>query len=95
MKNLFRRFFSIILTPFESGKDEYHYKTSHRKVLIAMGVLFTGLGSLVLFLAQGEDPGYLLPVFVFIGVGSLCLIIGFLGNERAVAKIWGSGKQSG
>lgn len=55
-----------------------------------MGCLFSGLATLVFWFAQGEDPGYLLPVFIFGGGGLLSLLIGLVGNDRAVAKIWGS-----
>jgi len=91
MKSLLRNIFSPVLNIFESGSEEYLYKPSHRTILIVMGVLFTGLASLVFILAAGKDIGYLLPVLVFGGAGLLSLLIGFLGNERAVAKIWGSG----
>ncbi|RDH80719.1 MAG: hypothetical protein DIZ80_16970 [endosymbiont of Galathealinum brachiosum] len=91
MKSLFRNIFSPILNIFESGNDEYLYKKSHRIILIVMGILFTGLASLVYVLAEGEDIGYLLPVVVFGGAGLLSLLIGFIGEDKAVAKIWGSG----
>jgi len=55
-----------------------------------MGCLFCGLAAAVFFLAQGEDPGYFLPVLIFGGTGLLSLLIGLLGTDRAVAKIWGS-----
>lgn len=93
MKSLFRNIFSPILNIFESGDEEYLYKKSHRVILIVMGLLFTGLASLVYVLAEGEDIGYLLPVVVFGGAGLLSLIIGFIGEDRAVAKIWGSGNK--
>ena len=91
MKSLFRSIFSPILNIFESGNEEYLYKKSHRVILIVMGLLFTGLASLVYVLAKGEDIGYLLPVVVFGGAGLLSLLIGFIGEDKAVAKIWGSG----
>lgn len=91
MKLLLRKLLSPILNVFESGDEEFAYKKSHRVILIVMGILFTGLASLVLFFAQGEELGYFIPVIVFGGVGLLCLAVGFLGTERAVAKIWGSG----
>ena len=55
-----------------------------------MGGLFSGLATLVFFLAQGKDPGYLFPVLIFGGAGLLSLLVGILGTDRAVAKIWGS-----
>jgi len=93
MKLLLRKLFSPLLSMFESGHEEYIYKKSHRVILIVMGVLFTGLASLVFSLALGEDIGYLIPVIVFGGAGILSLIIGSIGSDRAVAKIWGSGSK--
>lgn len=110
MKLLFRKLFSPILNLFESGQEEYLYKKSHRVILIIMGLLFSGLASLVFVLShkvtqdvfpevlpkaaqvstQADGIGYLIPVVFFGATGILCLLIGLLGNDRAVAKIWGS-----
>ena len=90
MKQHLRTLFSPILNILESGADPYAYKPSHRKILIFMGSLFTGLAGAVLWLAQGQDPGYLLPVAIFGVGGLLSLVVGILGTDRAVAKIWGS-----
>ena len=93
MKQQLRLIFSPILNIFESGTEPFSYKASHRAIMIFMGCLFTGLASLVFVFAQGEDLGYLIPVLVFGAVGFLCLLVGLLGNDRAVAKIWGSRKK--
>lgn len=90
MKNLLRRLFSLLLTPLESGDDPYAYKPSHRTILLVMSVMFLGLASLVGFLMPGWDSGYWLPIVVFGGTGTLGIIVGCLGEDRAVAKIWGS-----
>ena len=90
MKQFLRRLFSPILNLFESGTEEFAYKPSHRLVLIFIGCLFSGLATAVFFVAQGENPGYLLPVVIFGGTGLVSLIVGILGTDRAVAKIWGS-----
>jgi len=87
-KDNLRKLFAPVLKPFESGEGSYDYKPSHRKILLIVGGLFTSLALLVLILALGQDLAYLLPVLVFGGVGLLSLIIGLLGNDRAVAKIW-------
>ena len=92
MKQQLRRLFAPILNILEAGDEAYEYKPSHRSVLLIIGALFTGLASLVLFLAQGEDPGYMIPVLVFGGIGLLSLLVVILGTDRAVARIWGSGK---
>lgn len=90
MKFIIRQLFSPLLSMFESGNDAFIYKKSHRVILIIMGILFSGLASLVFVLGRGEDLGYLLPVIVFGGAGLLSILIGLIGNDRAVAKIWGS-----
>ncbi|GAB1262464.1 hypothetical protein [Aurantivibrio plasticivorans] len=91
MKSFFRKLFFPILSPFESGTEPYSYKPLNRKVLIVVGILFLGLS---LFLApsaiKAGDIGYLLPLIVFSGAGLVCTVVGLLGNDRAVCKIWGN-----
>jgi len=90
MKQKLRALFSPILTIFESGTEEFVYKSSHRAILIFIGCLFSGMAVAVFFVAQGKDPGYYLPVLIFGGIGFISFLIGFLGTDRAVAKIWGT-----
>ncbi|MGB3623164.1 hypothetical protein FT643_04850 [Ketobacter sp. MCCC 1A13808] len=90
MKQPLRKLFSPILKAFESGSDEYVYQPSHRKILIFLSALFFGLASLVLVINRGGDVGYLFPAVVFGLVSFVGLTVGLLGNDRAVAKIWGS-----
>lgn len=79
-----------MLRPLESGEDPFSYERSHRIILIVVGTLFVCLASLVLVIMPADDMGYLLPVIVFGGAGMLALVVGALGSDRAVAKIWGS-----
>ncbi|MFN3236839.1 MAG: hypothetical protein ACE37D_07250 [Pseudomonadales bacterium] len=90
MKPLCRKLFSFILTPLERGSEQYAYKPSHRLILIVMSCLFMGLAALVVMLMPGWDSGYWLPVLVFGGTGLLGLVVGTLGEDQAVAKLWGS-----
>ncbi len=92
MKNLLRTLFSPLLNRLESGNEPYAYKASHRSILMAMSAMFAALAAIVFFRADGADLGYLFPVIVFGAGGVLGLIIGWLGDDRAVAKIWGTGK---
>ena len=90
-KPALRRLFRFVLEPFERGDQPYAYKPLNRKILIAVGVLFLVL----FFVAAGfamhfQAPGYALPVLVFFAAGATCLIIGLLGSDRAVSKIWGN-----
>ena len=57
-----------------------------------MGCLFTGLATAVFIFLPGDDLGYLLPVFVFGAGGIIGLLVGLIGTDRAVAKIWSSGR---
>ncbi len=90
MTSLIRKLFAPILNIFESGTEPFAYEASHRTILIAMGVLFSGLAGTVAYFAQGQDAGYFLPVVIFGLVGFVSLLVGFVGSDRAVAKIWGS-----
>lgn len=90
MKTLLRKIFAPILNTLEAGDEPYAYKPSARKILIIMGVLFSCLASFIFLLAQGESKGYLFPVLIFGSMGLLSILVGYLGTDRAVAKIWGS-----
>ena len=90
MRDLLRRICAPILTPLERGDAPFAYKPSHRTILIAMSAMFIGLASLVVWITPGGNFSYLLPVVVFGGAGILGIIVGALGTDRAVAKIWGS-----
>lgn len=90
MRSLFRSLFAFILTPFEASTGAYVYKPSHRYVLIVIGVLFSSLGLGVVLVAQGRELASLFPALVFGAVGLVALLIGILGEDRAVAKIWGN-----
>ena len=92
MKDSFpRKLFAPVLNLFEGGAGDYHYKPSHRTILVAVGVLLSllalsamGLGIYVGMLAM------LLPGGVFLLAGIVCLIVASLGSDRAVARIWSS-----
>ena len=75
----------------ESGEVGPNYKASHRAVLNAVGVLFLVLSiiSLVALIYTGE-LGAFVPVLVFLGIGGLCVIVGTLGSDAAVSKMWGN-----
>jgi hypothetical protein len=91
MKTSLRKIFAPILGLFESGDAEFRYKRSHRTILIAVGVLFALLSVISLVAAiYAAQPGALIPFLVFFSVSAVCLIVGFLGSDRAVAKIWGN-----
>ena len=91
MKATLRKIFAPILNIFETGKGEYRYKDSHRTILIVVGALFLLLSAVSLIAAiYTAQLGAALPFVVFFCVGSVCGIVGFLGTDQAVAKIWGN-----
>ncbi|KMT65734.1 hypothetical protein [Catenovulum maritimum] len=90
MKHFFRTLCSPILNIFESGTEAYNYKPLNRKILIIVGVLFAILTLAVIYLSPQGEAGVLIPVSVFGITGLICLIVGALGTDRAVAKIWGN-----
>lgn len=91
MRNLLRKIFSPILNVFEKGDEPYTAKALNRKILIVIGALFTFLVTVVIYLSYDKgEPGYLIPVVVFASVAIVALVVGFLGSDRAVAKIWGN-----
>lgn len=91
MKQLLRQAFAPILENFESGTEEYSYKKSHRVILIVMGIIFSILSTAVAVMAsEADNMGYYIPVFIFGLVSFVILIVGILGNERAVSSIWGN-----
>ena len=93
MKSMMRGVFSFLLTPLEAGTEPFSYKPSHRWALKGMGGLFCLLAAVVLYLAIGNplaSLGHYLPAVIFGSVGLLALVVGFVGSDRAVAKVWGS-----
>ena len=91
MKEFLRKVFSPILNPFESGDDNYAYRPSHRKILIVVGALFlvlsTGAAAVTVV---AELYGGRIPVAVFLAVGLVCEVVGLLGSDKAVARMWKS-----
>jgi hypothetical protein len=91
MKDPLRQLCRPLLRHFEEGSEPYQYKPLNRKILLILGSLFVTLAALVVLIAPaGSGLGMVFPVLVFGGGGVLCLIVGGLGNDRAVAKIWGN-----
>ena len=91
MRDFFRKVFWFILAVFEKGDGPYSYKPLNRVILIVVGLLFIFLSSIVLYTSDYVDGyGFLIPVVIFFTVGFVSTIVGLLGSERAVAKIWGT-----
>lgn len=91
MKSAMRKLFSPVLRFFESGEGTYNYKKSHRMVLLCVGVLFLFLSMITLGAAVVTSQlAAIIPFLVFLMLGSVCLVVGGLATDRAVAKIWGN-----
>ena len=91
MKAQLQKLFSPVLNLFETGEGEYRYKRSHRTILIVVGALFLLLSLVSLAAAfYAAQAAAWLPFIVFFLAGAVCEIVGFLGSDRAVAKIWGN-----
>ena len=91
MKDKLIKLFWPLLANFEKGEGEYVYKPLNRKILIALGVLFLALTSGIAWVVVStQNWGALLPVIIFGVVGFVCIVVGSLGSDKAVAKIWGT-----
>ena len=90
MKSLLRAIFSPLLSRLESGEGDYVYRRSHRVILLVVSGLFFFLASLSVLLAPSAD--YLFPVLIFGGAGVIGLVVGWVGEDVAVARLWGSRK---
>jgi hypothetical protein len=91
MKAVLRKICSPVLNIFESGNEEFIYRPSHRKILIAVGVLFFILaGAAISISISVEQYAGFMPGSVFLIAGLVCEIVAFLGTDKAVAKMWKS-----
>ena len=92
MKNGMRKVFAPLLNIFENGEGNYTYKPMSRGILLAIAVLFGSLtvGLIVFTTKMAMGWGAIIPISVFSSVSLFCLIIGGLGTDRAVARVWGN-----
>ena len=91
MKSVLRQIFKPVLSIFEEQEGGFEYKPSHRFILKVVGTLFfiLSLVSLAVCIVFGQ-LGAILPVIVFFAIGLVCMVVGFLGTDKGVAKIWNS-----
>ncbi|WP_421850412.1 hypothetical protein [Marinomonas sp.] len=89
MKAVLRKLCSPVLRIFESGEGEFDYKSSHRTILIVLGLLCLVIASISLAMTlMTREPAGVIPIMVFLLTGLVCEIVGLLGTDRAVARIW-------
>ncbi|MEZ5572223.1 MAG: hypothetical protein R3E64_09375 [Halioglobus sp.] len=90
MKQTLRTLFAPLLNLFEGGEDPFVYKKSHRTILIVVSGLFLVLATAVVVVGvMAGKMAAVFPGFIFFLVALTCLVVGSLGTDRAVAKIWG------
>ena len=90
MLSVMRKLFSPLLNLFEKGDEPFQHRPMNRKILLVLSLLFSGLATAILALSPAGNWDFLFPVIVFYSVGAVGFIIAILGNDRAVAKIWGN-----
>lgn len=91
MKRLLTQLFWPILAPFEKRGDAGGYRPSHRKILLAVGFLFLVLaGASGYFASYANHIGALIPILFFFIAGLVCWVVGLLGSDAAVARLWGN-----
>ncbi len=89
MRHLLRTLAKPLLHPLEA-EGEFVYRRSHRVILLVMSSLFLLLAGVTVWLMPPGGWDYLLPVIVFGGAGMMGLIVGTVGKDIAVARLWGS-----
>ena len=91
MRNILTRIFWPILKFFETDEEPANYKKSHRVALNILGILFILLSFGSAWAAESSgERGSLIPAAVFFCVGFVAVIVGSLGSNGAVSKIWGT-----
>lgn len=91
MKKILRKIFWPILRFFETHEEVANYKKSHRVALNVAGALFVFLSLVSASAAYAiGGVGSLIPVIIFFCVGTVALVVGSLGSDNAVCKIWGT-----
>lgn len=91
MKEVLRKVFWPVLCFFEKGGDAGGYRPSHRRILLVVGFLFMVLSAVSLFFSMvAETFSALLPIVLFFVISVVCFVVGTLGSDSAVARIWGN-----
>lgn len=91
MKNTLKTIFSPILNIFENNNDEFIYRSLNRKIVLFISIVFSLLAfALPAYMPQLVEMGYWFVMVVFGGLSFVGLVVGFLGSDKAVAKLLGS-----
>lgn len=91
MRNTFKNIFSPILNIFEKNNDEFIYRSLNRKIVLFISSVFFLLAFVLpAYMPQLIEMGYWFVMLVFGSLSLVGLIVGFLGSDKAVAKLLGS-----
>ncbi len=91
MKSILTKIFWPILKIFETNENPANYKKSHRVALNIVGALFIFLSLISSAAAYATGgAGALIPVVIFFCAGLVAVVVGALGSNGAVSKIWGT-----
>lgn len=91
MKAQLRKLFAPVLKSFEEGEGPFPYQPMHRTILLVVSGLFLVLSGVSAYfsLSAGLTAG-LLATVIFLGLSGTCALIGYVGSDRAVARLWGN-----
>lgn len=91
MRNVFIKICWPLLRIFETDTQPANYRKSHRFALNCIGFIFLILSFVSALLGySSKELGALIPAVIFFGAGLSAVIVGLLGSNGAVSKIWGT-----
>ncbi len=91
MRDVFIKICWPLLRIFETETQPANYKKSHRFALNCIGFIFLTLSFVSALLGySSKELGAIIPAVIFFGSGLSAVVVGLLGSDGAVAKVWGS-----
>ncbi|WP_062065722.1 hypothetical protein [Cellvibrio sp. OA-2007] len=91
MRNVFIKICWPLLRLFETDVQPANYKASHRFALNFIGFVFLLLSFVSALVGHSSgELGAIIPAVIFLGAGLSAVVVGLLGSNGAVAKVWGS-----
>lgn len=91
MKAQLRQLFAPVLRPLEAGEGAFRYQALHRTILMVVSGLALVLAAVSAYFSLSADlTAGLLATAVFLSLSGLCAVVGLLGTDRAVARLWGN-----
>lgn len=91
MRNVFIKICWPLLRLFETEAQPANYRESHRFALNFIGFVFLLLSIVSAWVGYSSgELGAIIPAVIFFGAGLSAVVVGLLGSNGAVAKVWGS-----